>query len=260
MEDLVGEENVDWGLLRRAVPFQTPTNVVEGLEHDFLELLGSRRHDVDQEACATRRDTDSVFVGLGDQDSRGLVFLHFSGWSGGRSGRGAHRRGPRHHTVVVSDAYERDSSHSHRVIRGSPNRDGVVPPRFGRRVVLVPGSSDATLQSIQGTPSSLVGNRFAVLADEDPLTGEGQKEFAVATRAESGLSDHGTDSSRPSEDVACGRTVSASFTGHHIPAPPQSVVDALEFGLTRGESSGLNLSVTIQVTNMPTSFSMKIAP
>ena len=86
MEDLVGEENVDWGLLRRAVPFQTPTNVVEGLEHDFLELLGSRRHDVDQEACATRRDTDSVFVGLGDQDSRGRVFLHFSGWSGGRSG------------------------------------------------------------------------------------------------------------------------------------------------------------------------------
>ena len=59
----------------------------------------------------------------------------------------------------------------------------------------------------------------------------------MATRAESGLSDHGTDSSRPSEDVACGRTVSARFTGHHIPAP-QSVVDALEFGLTRGESNG----------------------
>ena len=34
-----------------------PADVVEGLGH--LELLGSPRHDVDQEACATRRDADS---------------------------------------------------------------------------------------------------------------------------------------------------------------------------------------------------------
>ena len=40
------------------------------------------------------------------------------------------------------------------------HQDGVVPPRIGRRVVLVPGSPDAT-------PSSLMSNRFAVLADED---------------------------------------------------------------------------------------------
>ena len=41
------------------------------------------------------------------------------------------------------------------------HRDG-VPPRFGQRVVLVPGSPDAPPQSIQ--------DRF--LADEDPLSVE----------------------------------------------------------------------------------------
>ena len=113
MEDLVGEENADWGLLLApAVPFQALTDAVEG----------------------------------GVSAPSGVPEVH---------------------------------------------REGVVPPRSGRRVVLVPGSPDATLQSIQGTPSSLVSNRFAIWADEDPLTGKGQEEFAVATRAESGLSDHG---------------------------------------------------------------------
>ena len=58
----------------------------------------------------------------------------------------------------------------------------VAPPLPGRRVVLVPGSPDATPQSVH--------NRFAALTD-DSVTGEGLEEFAVATRAESGLSDHG---------------------------------------------------------------------
>ena len=40
------------------------------------------------------------------------------------------------------------------------HQDGAVPPRTGRRVVLVPASPDAT-------PSSLMSNRFAVLADEE---------------------------------------------------------------------------------------------
>ena len=48
------------------------------------------------------------------------------------------------------------------------HRNG-VPPRFGRRVVLVPGSPDATPESIQ--------NRFAGLAEEDPLERDGQEEF-----------------------------------------------------------------------------------
>ena len=39
------------------------------------------------------------------------------------------------------------------------HRDGVVP-RFGRRVVLIPGSPDVTPESIQ--------YRFAALAEENP--------------------------------------------------------------------------------------------
>ena len=119
------------------------------------------------------------------------------------------------------------------------HRDGVVPPRSGRRVVLVPSSPDATLQSIQGTPSSLVSNRFAVLADEDPLTGEGQEEFA-----ESGVSDHGrmafpaqVSANRPKRLRVVGQFQRGS-QATTIPAPSQSAVDALEFDLIRGESSG----------------------
>ena len=52
------------------------------------------------------------------------------------------------------------------------HRVAAVPPRFGRRVVLVPGSPDATPHS-QGAPSSLMRNRFAVLADETAFAAEG---------------------------------------------------------------------------------------
>ena len=55
MGDLICEENVEWGLLPSlAAPgaVQTPTDVVEALECDLLELPGSNRHDVDREACA----------------------------------------------------------------------------------------------------------------------------------------------------------------------------------------------------------------
>ena len=59
MEDLVGEENADRGLLLApAFPFQTLTDVVEGRGWSLIFLLGLQRDD--QEPCATRRDTDSV--------------------------------------------------------------------------------------------------------------------------------------------------------------------------------------------------------
>ena len=54
------------------------------------------------------------------------------------------------------------------------HRVGTVPPRFGR-IVLVPGSPDATPDS-QGAPSSLMSNRFAVLADEPTVADEGREE------------------------------------------------------------------------------------
>ena len=54
------------------------------------------------------------------------------------------------------------------------HRVGAVPPQFGRRVVLVPGSPDATPHS-QGAPSSLMSNKFAVLADETPFAAEGRE-------------------------------------------------------------------------------------
>ena len=46
MEDLNGEDNVEWGLLPPGVPVavQTPLDVVEALECDLLELPGSKRH------------------------------------------------------------------------------------------------------------------------------------------------------------------------------------------------------------------------
>ena len=141
MEDLVGEENADWGLMPcPTVPFQEP--------------------------CATRRDTDSVSVGLVDHGSRG----HENDFS------------------TLLDGLEEDLGVSRVVdpatVPAPPGVPGVlpgvlpvvhrvvVPPRSGRRVVLVPNSPDATPQSIH--------NSFAVLADEDSLTGQGLEEFAVA--------------------------------------------------------------------------------
>ena len=88
---------------------------------------------------------------------------------------------------------------------------------------MVPGSQDATPQSIQ--------NRFAVLADEDSLTGEGHEEFAVATRAESGLRDHGrmvfpaqVSANRPKRLRLVGQFQRGS-QATTIPAPSQSVAD-----------------------------------
>ena len=58
-EDLVGEENVDWGLLLApAFPFQALTDAMVVLEHDL-------------EPCAIRNDTDSVSVGLATE---GIIF------------------------------------------------------------------------------------------------------------------------------------------------------------------------------------------
>ena len=159
MEDLDGEESADWGLLLGpAAPFQVLTDTVEGLEHDNVDLIGSHRHD--QELCATRRDTDSVSGGLADQDSRGHQSVFSTLLDGLEEDLGVS-------TVVDLVSAPSLVPEVHREF---------VPLRSGRRVVLVPGSPDATPQSIQ--------NRFAVLADGDPLTGEGHEELAVATRAE----------------------------------------------------------------------------
>ena len=54
------------------------------------------------------------------------------------------------------------------------HRVGVVPPRFGQRVVLIPGSPDATPESIH--------NRFAALAEEDPVTRDGHVESVQVGR------------------------------------------------------------------------------
>ena len=83
---------------------------------------------------------------------------------------------------------------------------------------------------------------FAILADEDPLTGEGQEEFAVATRAESGLSDHGrmafpvqVSANRPKRLRLVGQFQRGS-QATTIPAPPQSVVPHPEmFAMSEGE-------------------------
>ena len=92
--------------------------------------------DVFQEPCATRRDTDSVSVGLADHGSRG----HENDFSS------------------LLDGLEEDLGVS-RVVDPVPSPRH-MPRRSGRRVVLVPGSPDATQQSIQ--------NRF--LVDESSLT------------------------------------------------------------------------------------------
>ena len=92
--------------------------------------------DVFQEPCATRRDTDSVFVGLADHGSRG----HENDFSG------------------LLDGLEEDLGVT-RVVDPVPSPRH-MPRRSGWRVVLVPGSPDATPQSIQ--------NRF--LVDEGSLT------------------------------------------------------------------------------------------
>ena len=67
MEDLVGEENADWGLvLGSEVPFEAHTDTVAGLEHDIVDLPGSHRHDQEP-----RRKDDSVSVGVANHGSRG---------------------------------------------------------------------------------------------------------------------------------------------------------------------------------------------
>ena len=52
MEDLIGEEKVEWGLLPcpAAPAVQSSIVVVEALERDLLELPESNKHKVDQDA------------------------------------------------------------------------------------------------------------------------------------------------------------------------------------------------------------------
>ena len=102
--------------------------------------------DAFQEPCATRRDTDSVSVGLAEHGSRGHENDFSSLLDGLEEDLGVSR------VVDPVPAPSRVPPEAH--------REGVVPRRPGRRVVWVPGSPDATPQSIQ--------NRF--LVDEGSLT------------------------------------------------------------------------------------------
>ena len=106
-----------------AVPFQTVTDAVEGLEHDLLELPGSHRHD--QEPCATRRDTDSVSVGLVDRGSRGRE-SDFSTLLDGLE-----------QDLGVPTGVDRVTVPAPSGVLPEVHREGVGPPRSGRRVVLV---------------------------------------------------------------------------------------------------------------------------
>ena len=72
MEDF-GEDNVEWGLLPcpAAPAVQKPIDVVEAFECDLLDLHGSTSHNVEVEACVTRRDTSSNVLAIGVAEEPG---------------------------------------------------------------------------------------------------------------------------------------------------------------------------------------------